>query len=149
MRSKRTASVQPAYSQRTAIDSESAGDRSRRRRASFLKSRLTSGRVRDLFQALADRLPERDDQIAEAHALKIAELTDLAERARAKVAILVERIAGEDRASISAFAAVVNAITRAEGTCRRAQGDFDKHLAGKQKGGPTLLQQHLARKVTA
>jgi hypothetical protein len=94
-------------------------------------------RVRDLFRALVDRLPERDP-VAEAQALKIAELITLAEEARAKAAELVDQVAA-DKDSIRAFATLTNAITRTEGTCRRAMIDFK----GSAKPKLTLLQQKL------
>ena len=97
-------------------------------------------RVRDLFRALVDRLPERDP-VAEAQALKIAELTVLAEAARAKAAELVDQIA-TDKDSIRAFATMANAITRTEGTARRAMIDFKGTVAAKPK--MTLLQRKLA-----
>jgi hypothetical protein len=98
-------------------------------------------RVRDLFRSLVAHLPERDP-VAEAQALKIAELTALAEVARAKAAELVDQVAA-DKASIAAFAVMINAITRAEGTARRAMIDFKGSVAAKPK--PTLLQQKLAQ----
>lgn len=98
-------------------------------------------RVRDLFRALVDRLQERDP-VAEAQALKIAELTVLAEAARAKAAELVDQIA-TDKDSIRAFATMANAITRTEGTARRAMIDFKGTVAAKPK--MTLLQRKLAQ----
>jgi hypothetical protein len=103
-------------------------------------SRTARGRrVRDLYRALVERLPERD-AVVEAQALKIAELMSLAEAARAKAADLVDQVAA-DKASISAFATMINAITRAEGTARRAMIDFKGNVAAKPK--PTLMQQKL------
>lgn len=96
-------------------------------------------RVRDLFRSLVTRLAERDP-VAEAQALKIAELTVLAEDARAKAAELVDKVAG-DKASIAAFATMINAITRAEGTARRAMIDFRGTVTAKPK--LSLLQQKL------
>jgi hypothetical protein len=98
-------------------------------------------RVRDLFRSLVARLPERDP-VAEAQALRIAELTALAEAARAKAAELVDQV-GADKASIAAFTTMVNAVTRAEGTSRRAMLDFKGSVAAKPK--PTLLQRKLAQ----
>jgi hypothetical protein len=96
-------------------------------------------RVRDLYRALVGNLPDRDP-VAEAQALKIAELTALTEAARAKAAELVDQVAA-DKASIAAFATMINAITRAEGTARRAMIDFKGNVAAKPK--PTLMQQKL------
>jgi hypothetical protein len=98
-------------------------------------------RVRDLYRALVGRLAERDP-VGEAQALKIAELTVLAEDARAKAGELVDQVAA-DKASIAAFATMVNAVTRAEGTARRAMIDFKGNVASKPK--QTLLQQKLAK----
>jgi hypothetical protein len=99
-------------------------------------------RVRDLFRSLVARLPERDP-VAEAMALKIAELTVLAEEARAKAAELVDQV-GADKASIAAFATMINAITRAEGTARRAMIDFKGNVGAKPK--MTLLNRSWPRK---
>jgi hypothetical protein len=98
-------------------------------------------RVRDLFRSLVARLPDRDP-VAEAQALKIAELTVLAEAARATAADLVDQVTA-DKASISAFAVMINSITRTEGTTRRAMLDFKGSVAAKPK--LSLLQQKLAQ----
>jgi hypothetical protein len=137
---------------RSAIADESLPDRSPLKTnrsattnnplASRANARTPRGRrVRDLFRALVDRLPERDP-VAEAQALKIAELTVLAEAARAKAAELVDQIAA-DKDSIRAFATMVNAVTRAEGTARRAMIDFKGTVAAKPP--MTLLQRKLAQ----
>lgn len=96
-------------------------------------------RVRDLFRELVARLAERDP-VAEAQALKIAELIALAEEARAKAAEMVDVLAG-DKDSIKAFAVMINAVTRAEGTARRAMIDFKGSVQRQPR--PTLLEQKL------
>jgi hypothetical protein len=68
---------------------------------------------------------EEPDALTEAHALKITELLVIAEAARAKAADLLSQVA-VDKESISAITALVNAITRTEGTAKRAMAEFDK-----------------------
>lgn len=96
-------------------------------------------RVRDLYLALVERLSDRDP-VAEAQALKIAELVTLAEEARARAAEMVDGL-GTDAVAVKAFATMINAVTRAEGTARRAMIDFKGTMQARPK--PSLLQQKL------
>jgi hypothetical protein len=108
--------------------------RADRRRRVFLKSRLKTPRARDLYRSLISRRKD-PDALVEAHALKITELVVLAEEARAKAAELLGKVAA-DKESIAAFTAMVNAVTRAEGTSRRAMVDFEKGAAAAAEPDP-------------
>jgi hypothetical protein len=90
----------------------------------FLKSRLKTPRVRDLYRSIIARR-ENPDAMVEAQALKIAELVVLAEAARARAAEMLGQAAA-DNGSVAGIASMINAVTRAEGTARRAMADFDK-----------------------
>ncbi len=99
---------------RTENDSHA---RLRRRRATFLKERLTP-RVRDLF---LDLMAGREaGTFVESQCLKVAELTAAAEGLRARL-----ETADQDPATCAkTIVALVNAVTRTESTARRASVDL-------------------------
>ncbi len=139
---RRPASDMPASRQRAASDmkrSRKPDDRSReeKRRAAFLKQRLTQ-RVRDLFLSL---MADKGDAGAyvESQCLKVAELTVAAEGLRAKL----DAMLGAANADVKSLAALINGATRLESTARRAAADLAKTAAAKPK--LTLLEQKLRR----
>jgi hypothetical protein len=119
---------------RTENDSHA---RLRRRRASFLKDRLTP-RSRDLFLDLMARAgPGPHGAVVEASALECAELMIACEDLRGDLE------AGLKDGDLKAKAALVNAVTRLQSTTARARRAF-KGVPGKKI--PTLMLNLQGRK---
>jgi hypothetical protein len=150
MSRQRPESDMPASRQRAASDmkrSRKPDDRSReeKRRAAFLKQRLTQ-RVRDLFDDLmADK--GGAGTYVESQCLKIAELTASAEELRTKLTAMLAAAEGKRQspsdAEVRSLAALINATTRLESTARRAAADLAKTATAKPK--MTLLEQKLRK----
>jgi DNA-binding TFAR19-related protein (PDSD5 family) len=140
----------PASRQRPAGDmktSRKPDDRSReeKRRAAFLKQRLTQ-RVRDL---MADLMADKADvgTYVESQCLKVAELTAGAEELRTRLTAMLTATEGATQsptdAEVHSLAALINATTRLESTVRRAAADLAKTAGTKPK--LTLLEQKLRK----
>lgn len=133
--------MQMSAQRRADAPKETIGPRQARRRAAFLRKRL-SPRVRDVFQ---DLMADRPDAGAwlECQALKVAELAIRAEELRARLETMTA--APDDRDQVKSLATLINAVTRLEGTARRAAADLAKAAPAKPTGS-LLLQQYLDAK---
>jgi hypothetical protein len=126
----------------------------RRRRAAFLRKRLTP-RVRDVF---TDLMSSRKDAGAylESQALKVAELTVRAEELRAKLGAMLTAegeeegeeggpVAALSDAEVRSVTALINSVTRLESTARRAAADLGK--IGAEPDDPVAaLKSYLANR---
>jgi hypothetical protein len=111
-----------------------------RRRAEYLRKRL-SPRVRDVFH---DLMANRRDAGAylEIQALKVAELAIQAEELRARLGTMLAADTPGDKDPVRSLATLINAVTRLEGTARRAAADLAKAAPAKPAVN-WLVQQHL------
>jgi hypothetical protein len=98
--------------------------RQRRRRAAFLRERL-SPRVRDVFTDLMAG-KQGVGAYVESQCLKVAELTVRAEDLRAKLAAMLAAAQPDDTDPVRSLAALINSVTRLESTTRRAAADLAK-----------------------
>jgi hypothetical protein len=130
--------MQMSAKRRADAPKETIGPRQARRRAAFLRKRL-SPRVRDVFQDLmADR--SAAGAWLECQVLKTAELAVRAEELRARLETM--SAAPEDLDQVRSLATLINAVTRLEGTARRAAADLAKAAPAKPAVN-WLVQQHL------
>ena len=151
MSRQRPASDMPASRQRPASDmkkSRKPDDRSReeKRRAAFLKQRLTD-RVRGLF---VDLMADKGDAgtYLESQCLKVAELTASAEVLRTKLKAMLATAEGKSPSpsddEVRSLAALINATTRLESTVRRAAADLAKITP---KAAPISFRERLMQQI--
>jgi hypothetical protein len=107
-----------------------------------MSTRTARGRrVRDLFEGFLARVGGTDaDIVTKAQCLKVAELTYATEGLRARL----ETADNDPTTDAKTIVALVNAMTRAESTARRASADLAKSVPVKPKG--SMLAELLASK---